>query len=221
MLHPELLVKDVKLWVSGWWGQPWEGKVPQRALKWGPPARPRLSCRAAEGTPGAGHSVRRVTVYLDLWLTQQGLSYLGKAAVAAFFQALDTRLQNEQSFLQTSSEPQEMKQIWEVRIEKLKGLFSSRKKKEIKICYCLSHSEVKQTNPQGKEIKLCKKMDQTLFVPLHISKKFSHACRFSHYEIISHDPHLPFLAPRDAFSACPGRVYCALSQALLCFVSKS
>ena len=55
--------------------------------------------------------MRRVTVYLDLWLTQQGLSYLGKAAVAAFFQALDTRLQNEQSFLQTSSEPQEMKQI--------------------------------------------------------------------------------------------------------------
>lgn len=76
-----------------------------------PPTRPRLSCRAAEGTPGAGHSVRRVTVYLDLWLTQQGLSYLGKAAVAAFFQALDTRLQNEQSFLQTSPEPQEMKQI--------------------------------------------------------------------------------------------------------------
>ena len=182
---------------------------------------PRPSCRTAEGTSGAGHSVRRVTVYLGLWLTWQGLSYLGKAAVAAFFQALDTKLQNEQSFLQTSSEPREMKQIWEVGTEKLKSLLSSRKKKEIKICYCLSHSEVKQTNPQGKEIKLCKKMNQTLFVPLHISKKCSHTCRFSHYEIISHNPHPPFLAPRYVFSTCPRRVYCALLQALLCFVSKS
>ena len=60
-------------------------------------------------------------------------------------------------------------------------------------------------------------MDQTLFVPLHISKKFSHTCRFSHCEIISHDPHPPSLPPemffqhaQEEFIVLCYRLYCAL-----------
>ena len=61
------------------------GKGKYHRGPWNEHHPPRPSCRTAEGTSGAGHSVRRVTVYLGLWLTWQGLSYLGKAAVAAFF----------------------------------------------------------------------------------------------------------------------------------------